>query len=378
MIASTENSDDVQREQQAKELERIGNRLFLLRLGLTVILLAWFQFSGASATLAEGLHDRFAMPWLANGIYFLVTFFGYSAFTFPLSLYGDFWLDQKFDLSNQSFGGWMWDYIKSLILSLTLTAAFFIVIYLLLAQWPEKWWIAATVFYVLVAVVMATLAPVVIMPLFHKFEELETSSLTGAVSDFIKSEGLKVIGVFKWGLEEKTKTANAALAGLGKTRRIILGDTMLDDYTEDEIIAVLAHEVGHYKNKDIPRLLFVSTLLTAVGFYVSHLALKNLTTSLGFSSIADVGAFPVFMFVLFLFSLITMPITNTYSRKREFAADAYAVRATGRSDALISALEKLATQNLSDKDPSRFVEVMLHSHPSVKRRVASARSVDLT
>lgn len=368
---------DPAREAAAKEYESIHNRLFVVRIVLTVALLAFYFFSGLSAELAEGLRGRFGDAWwLVNALYILITLFAFSALLFPLSMYADHYLEHRYGLSNQTANSWFTDWLKGLGLEVSLLTLFLGLVYALLRWTPDAWWIWATALYVLFAVVLSTIAPVLIMPLFHKFEPLDDPDLCDAVKRFVEQSGLKVLGVFTWGLEEKTRTANAALTGLGRTRRIILGDTMLRNYSQDEIIAVLAHEVGHYKHRDMARLLISGTLLAAIGFYIVHVAMISLIGVFGFASMDDIGAFPLLVFCLFLFSLITMPLGNLYSRRREFAADEYAVRATGAGAPMISALEKLADQNLADKEPAPWIEFLLHSHPSIVRRIERIRRVE--
>jgi STE24 endopeptidase len=364
------------RAQQAREYEAVHNRLFVGRIVVTVSLIALYLFSGASAELANGLSQRFGDAWWwTNAVYLLVTLFGFSAILFPLSLYSDHYLEHHYELSHQSLNSWLQDHMKSLVIELLLTTAFLSVIYALLHATPQYWWLWATGVYVLISIVLSAVYPVLIMPLFHQFEPLPESDLTKAVRAFATESGLKVLGVFSWGLEEKTATANAALTGLGRTRRIILGDTMLKGYSQDEIIAVLAHEVGHYKHSDMTRLMIIGTALASAGFFAAHLMLQALAVRFGFASIADIGGFPLFIVSLFVFSLVTMPLSNAYSRKREYAADAYAVKATGSAEPLVSALEKLAEQNLADKEPAPWIEALLHSHPSIHRRIAAARAV---
>ncbi len=363
-------------QERARAYESVHNRLFVVRLFLTAALVLTYLFSGASAQLAEGLRASFDSWWVVNALYVVITMFGFSAFMFPLSLYADHTLEHHYELSNQTLASWIGDYLKALLLELVLMVLFFEVIYGLLRWSGGQWWLWATAFYVLFSVVMTAVAPLVIMPLFHKFELLEESDLTRAVKAFVEKAGLKVLGVFRWGLEEKTTTANAALAGLGRTRRIILGDTMLTGYTQEEIIAVLAHEVGHYKHRDLLRLLSFGTVLAAVGFYAVNICLTLLISRFGFSGIDDIGSFPIFVFCLFVFSLLMMPLSNGYSRKREFAADEFAVKAMGSAEALVRTFEKLADQNLSDKNPARWIEFLLHGHPSIARRIERARQVE--
>ncbi|MBN2684923.1 MAG: M48 family metallopeptidase [Pontiellaceae bacterium] len=369
--------EPTEREVMAKEYDAIHNRLFLIQTLVLVLLLALFQFSGYSASLADGLAVRFGpkLWYLTNVVYALVAMFGFSACMFPFSYYGGYVLDQHYGLSNETMGEWMADFFKSLLIDMLMAAILFPVIYALLRWLPEWWWAAAAVFYIFFVVIVSMLAPVVIMPLFHKFEPLKEGELTDAVRKMMSDAGIQVVGVFKWGLEEKTTTANAAFTGFGRTRRIILGDTLLSGYSQEEILAILAHEVGHYKNRDIPRLMFTNSVLALLGLYVAHLCLTSLVGLLGLGSIDNIAAAPIFLFSIFIFSLIAMPFANAHSRRREYAADAYAVKTMGSADALASALEKLADQNLSNKEPAPWIEFLLHSHPSIARRVARVRSL---
>ena len=363
------------REAMAKEYDAIHNRLFFLQILVLALLLALYQFSGASAALANGLTARFGEPfwYVTNAVYTLVSVFGFAACMFPFSYYSGHVLEHHYGLSNESFGGWIADFIKSLLIDMILATILFSVIYALLRLLPDLWWLAAAFFYILFAVVLSTIAPVVIMPLFHKFEPLAEGELTAAVRKMMDEAGIRIVGVFKWGLAEKTSTANAAFAGFGRTKRIILGDTLLSGYSQEEILAILAHEVGHYKNRDTLRLMVTSSLLALLGFYIAHHCLSALVRFYGLSGVDNIAAAPMFIFSLFIFSLVSMPVANMHSRRREFAADAYAIQKMGSPEALVSAFEKLADQNLSNKEPAAWIEFLLHSHPSISRRIERAR-----
>jgi STE24 endopeptidase len=365
-----------EREVWAEEYDRIHNRMFVLQIVLVTLLLVAFQWSGSSALLAEALANHFEESWyLTNASYVIVAVVGFSACMFPLSYYSGYVLEHHYELSTEDLGDWIGDYIKSLAIDILLSTLFFSIIYALLRWIPDWWWLFATLFYIFFAVVLASIFPVFIMPLFHTFEPLEEGDLTEAVRTMMTEAGIKVVGVYKWGLKEKTSTANAAFTGTGKTRRIILGDTLLKGYSKEEILAILAHEVGHYKNRDMIRLMTTGSVLALTGFYISHLMLTKLSGLLGFEQIYDIGAAPLFIFSLFIFSLFSMPFSNMHSRRREFAADQYAIEKLGSSDALISAFEKLADQNLSNKEPAPWIEFMLHSHPSIARRIKRAREL---
>lgn len=360
----------------AKEYDAINNRLFLIQILILTGLLAAYQFSGASAALANGLTSRFGenLWYVTNLVYTVISVFGFAAFMMPFSYYSGYVLEHHYGLSKETFGEWFGDFIKSLVIDLVLAGILFSVVYALLRLIPTWWWLAAAVFYILFAVVLSTVAPVVIMPLFHKFQPLEEGDLTEAVRKMMTEAGIHVVGVYKWGLEEKTTTANAAFAGFGKTKRIILGDTLLTGYTQEEILSILAHEIGHYKNKDTTRLMLTSAALALVGFFVAHHCLVWLTRMFNLGEIYNIAAAPAFIFSLFVFSLISMPFANMHSRRREFAADAYAVKEMGSPESLVSALEKLADQNLSNKEPAAWIEFLLHSHPSMTRRIERARN----
>ena len=361
----------------AKEYDALHNRLYLFQIIFIILLLAVYQFSGASAALVDGLNARFGpkLWYLTNVVYTIVSVFGFSACMFPFSFYSDHVLEQHYELTNETTGEWMEDFLKSLMIDLLLAAIIFPVIYALLRWMPHFWWLAAAAFYILFSVVLSTIAPVVIMPMFHKFEPLEEGELTDAVRKMMEEAGIKVVGVFKWGLEAKTNTANAAFAGFGRTKRIILGDTLLSRYSHEEILAILAHEVGHYKNRDMFRLMTTGSLLALLGFYVAHGCLAALVGLLNLGSLDNITAAPVFIFCIFIFSLISMPFSNMHSRRREYAADAYAAKTLDDTAPLETALEKLADQNLSNKEPAAWVEFMLHSHPSIARRVARLREL---
>lgn len=365
------------RDIRARAYESVHNRLFLLRLALTLALVWAYLLTGASALLADGLRARFgASWWLVNGLYTLITLFGFSALMFPLSYFGDYVIERRYGLSHQTPEGWFLDYLKTLGLELLLGVVFFSVIYALLRWLPGSWWWWATTFYVLFAVVLSSLAPVLILPLFHKIEPLDQPELVAATEALARRAGVRVVGVFRWGLEEKTEAANAALAGLGRTRRILLGDTLLKGYSREEILAILAHELGHYRHGDIARLIAAGTILAALGFFVAQAALKGLVAAFGFAGPADIGSFPLLVVCLFLFSLIAMPFSNAYSRRRELAADEYAVRSSGAAAPLVSSLNKLADQNLAVRRPAAWLEFLLYSHPSIARRIDHAQEAE--
>ena len=211
---ATERTGAGHRPEDAKAYEAVHNRLFLLQLILTAAILGAYFFSGASVNLAAGLRGFLGARWWAvNACYVAITVFGFAVMLFPVSLYIGHTIERQYGLSNQNFEQWLVDYLKSLALEMLLAVVFFSVVYAFLRWMPNAWWIAAAMAYSLLIVVLSAVAPVWILPLFHRFEPLPDSDLTQAVRRFVEREGLRVLGVYTWGLKAKTEAANAALAG---------------------------------------------------------------------------------------------------------------------------------------------------------------------
>jgi STE24 endopeptidase len=354
---------------RAKRYEAIHNWLFVVETAYTASLLVAFLLTGASRLLANSLP---ANPWLATAIYAGVVIVATKLLFLPLNFFGDFHLEHKFGLSNESFGRWALDELKSLGLSLVLGVLVLDVLYFLLRRAGNWWWVGAGIFFLLFGVVLSTVFPVVILPLFYKLEPLENESLKRKLVMLAQRVGAKVLGVYRMGLSEKTKKANAAFAGLGATKRIILGDTLLDKFAEDEIEVVMAHEMAHYKHGDITKLLAWSTATTFIGLWLADKGLRAGMQHFGFNAISDLGAFPLLALCLFVFGLVAMPVNNAFSRWRERLADLEALALTKNPDGFIRAMRKLADQNLADLAPHPAIEFLLHDHPSLARRISWA------
>jgi STE24 endopeptidase len=226
----------------------------------------------------------------------------------------------------------------------------------------------------LFAIVMAQLAPVLIMPLFYKFRPLDDAELVSRLTALAERAGARVRGVYVMEMSSKTTTANAMLAGLGRTRRIILGDTLLRDYTPDEIETVLAHELAHHVHNDLIKGLAEEAVLIPLTLWVAALFLNWGVSVFGFRGIDDVAALPLFVVAMTIFGLVTMPIGNYLTRRMERAADRYALDTTHNSAAFKSVMLKLANQNLSDADPPAWVRFLFYSHPPVSERVKMAEA----
>jgi STE24 endopeptidase len=295
-----------------------------------------------------------------------------KALTIGLDFYS-FRLEHRFNLSNQKLGSWLRDEVKQWLVGLVLMATLAEIVYGLIRISPERWWIFAWLIFIALFIFFAQIAPVVLFPLFYKFVPLQNEELKARLVRLGERAGTRVRGVYEWKLSEKSKKANAALTGLGHTRRIILADTLLENYNADEIEAVLAHELGHHVHRHILKSIGVEALVTLVGFWVANLALNYaIHDQHMFQHLSDFANLPLLVLVSSALSLLLMPALNAYSRFAERQADRYCWSTVPSIAPYVSAMEKLNKQNLSESHPSRLVEILFHSHPPVSKRIAAA------
>ncbi len=343
----------------------------------TLYALAWLLF-GWATSLRDALTETW--PALANPWYLVAAFafvFGgvYYVLNLPLEYYTSFILPHRFDQSTQTRRDWAMDRAKALLIGALIALLLLEVLYALLRAYPQTWWLWMAGFLLLFNVLLANLAPVLIMPLFNKFVPLgeEHADLAGRLLRLAARANTRVRGVFKFDMSRRTKAANAALTGIGNTRRIVLGDTLINEFTPDEIETVLAHELGHHVHRDIPLLIAFGTLSTLAGLYLASLGLEWAVSAFGFRGVDDIAALPALGLVLGAFGLLIMPLENAFSRWREQLADEYALRMTGKPAAFASALTRLANQNLAEVDPERWVVFLFYNHPPLGERIAMAK-----
>jgi STE24 endopeptidase len=296
-----------------------------------------------------------------------------KALSIGLDYYG-FRLERRFKLSTQRVRSWALDEAKGFLVGLVLGSVVVEVLYFTLRQWPQHWWILAWAMFMGLFIVLAQLAPVVLFPIFYKFEPLDNEDLRRRLVILSERAGTRVRGVYRWKLSEKSKKANAALTGLGATRRIILADTLLDNYSPEEIEAVLAHELGHHVHRHILKSIFVQAGITLFGFWAANWTLHYAVDQHMFEELSDFANLPLLALVSVVLSFLLMPALNAYSRFNERQADRYAFESIASVDPFISSMNKLAEQNLAERKPSKWVEWFFHSHPAISRRLAAAEA----
>jgi STE24 endopeptidase len=291
---------------------------------------------------------------------------------FGLDFYG-FRLEHRFNLSSQRLSSWLKDSVKGWVLGLVLGTILCEIVYALIRTSPDHWWIFAWLIFLGLFIFFAQIAPVVLFPLFYKFVPLQNEGLKERLMRLGERAGTRVRGVYEWKLSEKTKKANAALTGLGNTRRIIVADTLLENYNDDEIEAVLAHELGHHVHGHIFKMIIVEAIVTLAGFWAANEVLHYaIDQQHMFEHMSDFANLPLLALVSTVLSVLLMPALNAYSRYTERQADVYCWKSVPSIVPYVSAMEKLNRQNLSESHPSRLVEILFHSHPPVSKRIAAA------
>jgi STE24 endopeptidase len=342
---------------------------FLLGLALLVVLL----ITGWSGWLRDLAYSS-AFQSYVLAVFLYVALLVLISKVVGLGLdYYSFRLEHRYQLSNQKLRAWVGDETKGFLVTVILAAALVELLYFIIRQFPQHWWVLAWLGFLGVTVLLAQLAPVVLFPIFYKFEPLKDEELKLRLIRLGERAGTRVRGVYKWHLSEKSKKANAALTGLGNTRRIILADTLLDNYSPDEIEAVLAHELGHHVHKHILKGIAIQAAVTFVGFWAANWALHySIDRWHIFETLSDFANLPLLALTFALLSFLLMPALNAFSRFNERQADRYAFENIASVTPFVSSMNKLAEQNLAERIPSRWVEWWFHSHPAIARRVAAA------
>ncbi|MFA5062861.1 MAG: M48 family metallopeptidase [Candidatus Omnitrophota bacterium] len=357
----------------AKHYSNIKYSLDIAGIVYTLILIFLFLKSGLSKSLASGLSIS-APSVLAVPLYILMIFLGYSVLNLPLNLYQSHILEHKFSLSRQTLGDWFKDQLKAGVISYIISLILIWVFYFLLNHNPGNWWFSVSIFWIFLSIVMAKLMPVLIIPMFFKYKKLSDENLRSRIMQLAQKMKVKLLDCFEIDFSKKTLKANAAFVGIGDTRRIILADTLKDKYSYDEIEVILAHEFAHYQLKHLLKLVVVNSLLTLAVFYLIFRTNSSILDMFGLYSLNELAALPVILIYFTLFGIITRPLEAFISRSFERSADSLALEATGLKDAFISTMDKLAKQNLSDRNPHPVIKFFFFDHPPVDERIKMAES----
>ena len=293
----------------------------------------------------------------------------------PFSIYSTFVIEEKYGFNRTTLRTFVLDILKSWLLAAIIGGVVFSIVLWLFGKAGNWAWAYCWVVVVVFQIVLTFLAPVFIMPLFNKFYPLEEGELKMRIEDYARSQHFKMKGVFKMDASKRSTKSNAFFTGLGRFRRIVLFDTLIERHTVDELVSVLAHEMGHYKKRHILKAVFILILTTGLIFFVLSLFINNEGLFSAFK-MQNTSIYASLFFFAFLYAPINMVVSvlsNMLSRKHEYEADVYAVSTYGRPASMISALKKLTVDNLSNLTPHPLKVFLSYSHPPVLKRIKAIR-----
>jgi STE24 endopeptidase len=369
-------------EDKASRYHRLSRRAQVLAVIWSTALLVVLVASPLSASMRDSaVHLARAMnppvsitPSLLVVLYVVMFAAVHECGALPIAFYRGHILESRYGLSTQSAARWWGTYIKGGAVGLGFLLAGAVFLYTLIRWWPDGWWLAAGVTWLLAMICLARLGPVFLLPLFYKLEPIQRDELRRQLLTLARTAGTTAVGVYRWTLSDSTRKANAALVGLGRTRRILLSDTLLSEYSDEEIGVVLAHELAHHAHGDIWRGIGLEAAVQSAGFYLAYRVLSEAGPTTGITGAADVAGLPLVLLACGALSLIARPLAHARSRAQERRADRFAITLTRNQPAFVSAMRRLAQQNLAEERPSRLVQTFFHSHPSTAERLAIAGS----
>ncbi len=363
---------DQKKQQVAKHYERDKMITDLASYIITGILIFVLVYAKLSQNYVSFLSGVTSARILAIFLYFVPLYTGYSLVTFPISCIAGYYIEKKYDFSRQNFVAWVKDWIKSFFVSFVIGLIVFEAIYLITFLAPGFWWFWLSVIMIAFSVLLANIFPVVILPLFYKTEPLTDEDLKKQTEEICERAGINLSGIYSINLSSKTSKANAAVAGLGHTKRILIGDTLLGRYTTNEIITVLAHEITHDSERHTWWLVLWQSIIILLTFYIIYRGYPFFFSPFGFAEISDIAAFPVFALLFGIVSFLLNPIGTALSRHYERKADQGALALTENPEVFIRLMAKLGNDNLSLAYPHPLIEWYRYSHPSIGKRIALA------
>ncbi len=359
---------------KAKQYSSIKHKVFFVGIIFSFIFLISFLYLGLNFILRDVVSRLIKNPYAGLAIFLGVFSIIYWFSFLPLDFYSGFMVEHKFNLSNQSFLSWLKRHLKQNILSAVIMLPLIELLYFFLRNFPDRWWIFISIAWIFFSIVIAKITPIFIIPLFYKLTPLKDEKLREKLAKLVLVSRMRVRDICEINLSKDTKKANAAFTGIGKSRRILIADTLLANFNHEEIEVVMAHEIAHKKFAHIWKHILLGLALTFLGMLVLKFILDNYSAKLGFSGIYDMANFPFLALYFSAFSLIFLPAQNAFSRHLERQADRHSLALTGNKPAFISAMEKLASQNLSDKEPPFLIELLMYDHPPISKRIKLAQN----
>lgn len=357
---------DAEKQQKARKYENEKRLLGLFGSVISLAFILWYYFSGFSHQIA---HLEFSFIWTFL-IYVLIFQIISTLIGMPLGYYSGYVHEHKWGFSNYTHKTWALDQLKSFLVGLVLFPLLLGLLYWVFATFPDIWWLVAGGATAMVSVIFVTIFPVIIAPIFNKYDPIEDDSLISRLTEILEKAGLKPGGFFKQDMSKQTKKENAFLAGLGKTRRVVMADNLLEHMSEGEISSVIAHEVGHYKYNHLPKNIVIGTAQQLITFYILDMAMKQFFSDFLTSNVANLALFPMIVLIMGILSGVLFgPLNNWISRTFERQADYFSLKLYFNKNDFLGAMSGLANRNLSNAYPSWWVKWFYYSHPPIGERL---------
>jgi STE24 endopeptidase len=364
---------DEGKQQMARQYEKEKRLLALAGMGLSLLLLLVFYYSGLSVRLAH-LFPEVSIT-LTFFVYITVFMTFMSLISLPLSFYSSYRHEHKWKFSNHTVKSWLWEQVKAFFVGLFILFIILSLLFWIMSVFPRTWWLFAGLAMAIVNVIFATVLPVIILPIFNKYTPIQNEELTSSLENVLNQGGLKSSGFFKEDMSRQTKKENAFLAGLGRTRRVVLGDNLMENMSVPEIGTIIAHEVGHFRHRHIWKHIFSGTVQQLVIFFALDQIVRSIFPQFLSSTRANLALLPFLAIIGGAISMLLFsPLSNAVSRHFEREADRYALKAVGDKRPFITALAGLADRNLANAYPEWWVRLLYYSHPPIGERLKMAES----
>jgi STE24 endopeptidase len=365
---------DQDRQKLAKKYRRANLKIGIPEQAVSACFLFVLLFFNASRNLVARLAVLVSSRFVQTLLYFAIFYTAYTILSFSFSYLSEYVIERKYGFSTQSFASWLTDYIKSLLVGLLLGVLVFETVYIVTYHAPLLWWLWLSLIMILFSVILANLFPVVLLPLFYKTTAVENESLKERITTLCGQASVNLKGIYSINLSSKSTKANAAVVGLGNTKRILIGDTLMQKYTEDEVVATVAHEIIHYKESHIWWLILWQALISISMFFVFSRIYPFIYRWAGFNHVSQIAAFPLFAIIFVVLLAAVKPLGSAISRYYERRGDLGALVLTKNADAFISLMAKFCNEQLIIAYPNPLVEWYKYSHPSPGRRIEFAEN----
>ena len=357
-------------EDKAKAYARIKYRLAIIDILYTLLLLVVLQASGINLLLRASISAFTSSEIMVIALYSAILFISYGILTFGIDMYRSFVVEHKFNLSNQKISAWFLDYIKGNVLSLLVFIVLIECFFFFIRNYPDSWWWMSAIFWIFLTIVIARIFPVVVIPLFFKYKRIDNEALRNAILALAERMHVKILDVFEIDFSKKSLKANAAFVGMGRSKRVLLTDTLLKgSFQQKEIEMILAHEFAHYRFRHLLKMVMISALMIFVTFYIFFRLDKY---GLNARDITNLGTW---ILLFMLFQTMLTPFINWIQRIMEKNADAAAIKTIRDKGSFISMMEKLAEQNLAEKSPPLWAKIFFYDHPPIEERIEFAKKM---